>query len=225
MARISGIVMENENGKAVIMTPRGEFQRIMIDRHLEVGEVYHGRSMLPWKYAVAAVLILALSLGTVDFFSVKAYAQVSDSLELGINRWNLVVTTRALNDQGTAMLQQTKITGKKVDTAVEEIATQALTNGELEQDDKWKEFPVQASDKGNNDEEFIQRVEQNMNNGLQKAIEKRNKGNNDNNSNKNGHNNSNKNNNNNNDNNNNSNNSDKAKKDQDKGENRNSKDD
>jgi hypothetical protein len=174
MAQIKGIVMENKNGQAVILTEQGEFQRIKIDKPIEVGELYRGHSITPWKYALAAAVILALTMGAMDFFSVKAYAQVSDSLELGVNRWNRVVSTRALDDQGTVILEQTNLNGKKIDVAVEEIANQVLANGELEQDDTWKEFPIQASVKGNKDQEFIERVEQNMNKGLQKAIDKRN---------------------------------------------------
>jgi hypothetical protein len=174
MARIKGIVMENKNGQAVILTQQGEFRRITINKPIEVGEIYYGHSISPWKYALAAVVILALTMGTMDYFSVKAYAQVSDSLELGINRWNRVVTTRVLDDQGKVMQEQTNLTGKKIEAAVEEIADQALADGELAPEETWKQFPVQASDKGNKDQEFIERVEQNMNKGLQKAIDKRN---------------------------------------------------
>jgi len=171
--------MENKNGHTVILTQQGEFRRVIIDKPIEVGELYYEHSISPWKYALAAVVIMALTIiGTLDFFSVKAYAQVSDSLELGVNRWSRVVTTRALDDQGTALLQQTNLKGKKIDVAVEEIADQAVVQGDLEQEDTWKEFPLQASDKGNKDQEFIERVEQHMNKGLQKSIDKRKSNNN-----------------------------------------------
>ena len=139
MARIKGIVMANKSGQAIILNQQGEFKRIRINKPIEVGELYYGHAISPWKYAIAAVVILALTMGAMDFFSVKAYAQVSDSLELGVNRWNRVVTTRALDDQGTVILQQTNLKGKKIDVVVEEMADQALINGELEQqDDTWK---------------------------------------------------------------------------------------
>jgi len=174
MARIKGIVLENKGGRAVILSPAGEYKRIRINKPIEVGELYDGYDPAPWRYVIAAGVILAITLGTLDFFSVRAYAQVSPSLELGINRWHRVVATRALDNKGEEMLKQSNFTGQKVDEAVEVIIDKAIDEGSLEQDTPPKVFPVQASDKGNKDEEFIERVEQNMNKGLQKAIDKRN---------------------------------------------------
>lgn len=172
MARIEGVIMENNHGKAIILTPQGEFQRIKINRSLEVGEFYSGRSISSGKYLLVAAFLLAVTIGTIDFFSVKAYAQVSTSLELGINRWHRVVQVRALDEKGEEILKKSNFTGQRVDEVVEKVLDQALESGNMEEDNLPRVFPVQASDKGNKDGEFIERVEQNMNQGLQKAMAK-----------------------------------------------------
>ena len=174
MARIKGIVMENKNGQAIILTPQGEFERTRIKKPIEVGEIYYGKPPSIRNYALMALIVLSLTLGTLDFFSVKAYAQVSSSLELGINRWNRVVTARALDVKGEAMLQQSNFTGQKVDEAVEVIVDKAMADGSLKQEIPDQNFPLSAQSKDNRDEKFKQNVEQDMNKGMQKALEKRN---------------------------------------------------
>jgi hypothetical protein len=105
--------MEYNDGQAIIMTPQGNFERIKTKKPLEVGEYYYGNSATMQKrYAMIAVLLLALTLGTWDFFAVQAYAQVSSSLELGVNRWNRVVMVRPLDAKGATILRESNLTGQ-----------------------------------------------------------------------------------------------------------------
>ena len=174
MARIKGIVMENNNSQVVILTPQGEFQRIKINKPIEVGEFYYGPSISPWKYILVAVVILALTMGTIDFFTVRAYAQVSSSLELGVNRWDRVVTARALDHKGEEILQQSNFTGKKVDKVVEVIVDKTLEDESLEIENPEQNLPLSATVKDIKNEAYKQNVVQDMNKGRQKALEKRN---------------------------------------------------
>ena len=175
MARNKGIVMEYNDGQAIILTPQGNFERIKSKKPLEVGDYYFGNSAAMQKrYAMIAVLLLALTLGTWDFFAVKAYAQVSSSLELGVNRWNRVVTVRPLDAKGATILQESNFTGQKVEEAVEAIADKSLNNASLEPKSPAADFPMSARPKDERDVELKQNVEQEMNKGLQNAIKKRN---------------------------------------------------
>jgi hypothetical protein len=191
MARSKGIVLEQKEGQAIILTSLGEYKQVRVSVPLEIGELYEAPAIMPWKYALVAGFILALIWGGFDYKSVQAYAQVSPSLELGVNRWHRVVTVRALDDNGEKTIQQSHLVGQSVDQAAEIVFDQAIEEGNIEQvidfnspevgtdetnvpaDEKiTKVFPVQAADKGNKDEAFIQKVEANMNQGLQKSLDK-----------------------------------------------------
>lgn len=173
MTRTKGIVLSRGEGRAVILTPAGEYRSIKIHAPLEVGELYDDGASRPWwRYALAAAVILAMTLGTIDFYSVKAYAQVSDAVELGLNRWGRVVTTRALNEEGAQILENTNFKGQKIETAVEEITFQTGTDPDPGKAQELKVFPPQAAEKGNKDDAFLNKIETNMNQGYNRALEK-----------------------------------------------------
>lgn len=174
MDRIKGIVMESQNGEAVIMTSQGEFKRVKINKPVETGDIYIETFLASWKYAAAAVIILALSLGIVDFFSVKAYAQISPSVEIGVNRWHIVVSTHSLDATGEEIVGQSQLIGHKVEVATERIVDQSLQNGTLEEEALPQQFQVHSTGTGKEDEVFIQRVEDNVKEGVKKSIDKKN---------------------------------------------------
>lgn len=126
MAAKKGVVIEKGPGWAIIMLPDGEYQRIKPNRHLEVGEMYQEANLSPLKYITAAVILLALLVGTVDYYSVKAYAQVSSLAELGVNRWGRVVSVKAKNDQGQRILTTVEVKNNTLEAAIEKIQAQAL---------------------------------------------------------------------------------------------------
>lgn len=171
MAHIKGVVLSSEAGRFVILTPEGEYRSIKTDQPLEVGELYDMTSRPWWRYALAAAVILAVTLGTMDYYTEKAYAQVSDAVEIGINRWGRVVSSRALSEEGEQILQNTDLKNMKAQAAVEEITFQTGTDPDPGKAKELKVFPPQAA--GNKDEEFIEKVEQNMNQGYYKAQEKK----------------------------------------------------
>lgn len=173
MARIKGLVMENINGRAVILTPEGEYKRVRINKVVGAGELFNARSFNAWKYGLVATIILAITLGTMDYFSVQAYAQVS-SLELGINRWDRVITARALDPAGEEILNQADIKGQKVDEAVELIIDTTRNKAGHVEETPPENVPLSATIPDDKNEDFKQRVEQNMNKGLQRALDKNN---------------------------------------------------
>lgn len=133
MANRKGIVMETGKGWAIILMENGKYQKIKTNDFLEVGEQYQDKSRLPLKYITAAVILLALSLTTLDYYSVKAYAQVSSLGELGVNRWGRVVSVQANNEAGERILNTVELKNNTLEVAVEKLYAHTLKD---EQDNK-----------------------------------------------------------------------------------------
>lgn len=192
MARVKGMVLTSAEGQAIILTPDGEYQSIKTNHPLEVGELYEDMYRPWWRYAVAAAVILALTLGTLDYFRVATYAQVSGAVELGVNRWGRVISARALNDEGQQLLAQLDLKYTTLEFAMELIedaeAAVIQTNvaaqnnmaendigndadAVLDKDRNLNEYPGKGADKGNkNGKEFVLKVEENMNQGYYKEL-------------------------------------------------------
>lgn len=126
-----GLVVEKEPGWAIIMLPDGEFKKIKTNQYMEVGEFFAYTNMSPIKYMAAAVLLLALLLSSVDYFSVKAYARVSSLAELGVNRWGRVISVKATDQNGEKVLQKVKVKNDKLEVAIEKIYNQALKDKQI----------------------------------------------------------------------------------------------
>ncbi|MEQ8199785.1 MAG: anti-sigma factor domain-containing protein, partial [Syntrophomonadaceae bacterium] len=192
MARAKGMVLASAEGQAIILTPDGEYRTIKTNHALEVGELYEDMSRPWWRYAVAAAVVLALILGTLDYFRVATYAQVSGAVELGVNRWGRVISARALNDEGQQLLARLDLKYMTMEIAMEliedaeaeliQINAAALRNladnnpdntaSGFDKDGNQKEYPGKGADKGNKKEkEFVLKVEENMNQGYYKALE------------------------------------------------------
>ncbi|NMB59561.1 MAG: anti-sigma factor domain-containing protein [Chloroflexi bacterium] len=195
MARVKGMVLSSAEGQAIILTPDGEYRTMKTNHPLEVGELYEDMSRPWWRHVVAAAVVLALTLGTLDYFRVATYAQVSGAVELGVNRWGRVISARALNDEGQQLLAQLDLKYMTMEVAMELLGdaeaeliqinaaaqnNMADTDTEnnsalgLDKDRNLKEYPGKGADKGNkNEKEFVLKVEENMNQGYYKELESR----------------------------------------------------
>jgi len=120
------IVLEAGDGWAIILLPGGEYKKIKTRRRLQVGEAYVHRNILPVRAMTAAAVILFLVLGTVDFFTVKAYAQFSPGVEIGFNRWDRVITVNTANQEGQELLQGMNLKGRTVEQAINQIADKIM---------------------------------------------------------------------------------------------------
>ncbi len=127
MSETKGIVMESGPGYALILLENGEYRKFKTRSFLMPGDVYQGKVYSPYpRYiAVAAALVIML-LGTIDFFNVLAYAQVSSGVEMGINRWNRVISVSAINTEGESILQTIEAKGQKLEKAVEMVLEESL---------------------------------------------------------------------------------------------------
>ncbi len=86
--------------------------------------------LVAWRRAAAALaacLVLAVIglTGSRLYFEETAFVDidVNPSIELGINRFDIVVSARAYNNDGEALLEAVSITGKRYDAAVAELTS------------------------------------------------------------------------------------------------------
>ncbi|MEN6459844.1 MAG: anti-sigma factor domain-containing protein [Syntrophomonas sp.] len=167
MTRVKGIVLETSNNRATILTDQGEFKKVKISQPVQTGEIWQESPMLVWKYACAAAVLLMLIAGGVDFFSVTAYAEVSSDVELGLNRWDRVISVKVLNSNSKQIIGSLNLKGKKVEEAVGELAKSNLGNS-----DKKKPMITVVTKKPNS-EEVKQRIKEKVNTKVKGAIDKK----------------------------------------------------
>lgn len=119
-----------------------------------------------WGLAVAACLLLCV----LGFGGFNAYAtetavigiEVNPAIELGVNRFDIVVDARALNDDGKRILETVEITGKNADDAVAAI-TQSDVFLSYIGDDSFVDMYV-VCDNAQQAETLVNQGEQNINN-------------------------------------------------------------
>lgn len=125
----TGIVMKIEKNTAVVMKNGGEFVSIPVRQGWKTGEVIvlpeKRRSIRP-LYTAAACLALVFTLGAGSFHYYYAQTSlvsidVNPSIELGINRFNRVVETRALNPEGEQILAEQSLKNLPWQEAVDTI--------------------------------------------------------------------------------------------------------
>ena len=93
------------------------------------------------KVAIAACLIAVL--GAVSFSGYAyyktpvsfVYFDINPSIELGVNPFNRVVTTRAANEDGTILLDEVDLLGSSPSAAVSRLIEAANENGYISADD------------------------------------------------------------------------------------------
>jgi len=168
-----GLVVETGDGWVILLLPNGEFKEIRNKGFLQVGDVYRFGIHYLLKYAVAAVLFMAILLGTVDFLSVTAYARLSPGVELGLNRWDRVVSVKSTDQEGQEMMQELEVRGKKVDEALDIILKQSL-NPSRAPAGNVKEITVLVEVKEGKDEKYQERLTEKIDKAVQKTVEKEN---------------------------------------------------
>ena len=103
------------------------------------GEKIMGKSLVAGAIALAACLLFAaLGLGAVGAAVLlpSAYVDidVNPSIELGVNRFDRVVSARALNDDGEAVLQDVDVVWSTYEDAVDGIGDELTNQGYLNAD-------------------------------------------------------------------------------------------
>lgn len=114
MARKNGLVLETHQDWAIVLFPGGHYRKVKNPGELIPGEVYRETTITVRHLAAAALLVLFFAAVVVDFFTVQVYASVGD-VELGLNRWQRVVT---VNNQAAGLSAATDLRGKTVEDAL-----------------------------------------------------------------------------------------------------------
>lgn len=169
MTAREAVVVETGRGWAIILLPHGKYERIKTSQYLEVGDLYQPKNPGKIKYLIAAAIFLTIVLGSIDYYTVQAYAEVSSLVELGVNRWGRVITVQAENNEGQQILDTVKIKNDKLETAVENISKVAMEEKHcVNLAIKKPTLTVTANDKTNKNLE--QKMLEKMNRGLERAI-------------------------------------------------------
>lgn len=154
---VKGIIMEISDKNVVLMTADGEFLRVKKPpTAIALGDEItaavsskttaytHKKHMM--KYASIAALILVLLIPFVYFkqvYATVAYINVdiNPSIEIGINRYNKVSETRALNDDGRRLLDGMNLNGLDIENALDSVIDKAKESGYIG-DDKENNIEV-----------------------------------------------------------------------------------
>lgn len=167
-----GIVLETGADWAIILMPDGQYKKVKTHQYLEVGEQYQEKLASPMKYAVAAVVLLALVLTGIDYYSVQAYAQVSNLAQLGVNRWGRVIAVQSKDNNGQHILEKVNVKNDKLEMAVEKICSQALKDKNNNAAINNSQFAVTFAKKAQ--PALQDKMLNKMNQGLKKAVHSQN---------------------------------------------------
>ncbi|MGE5416442.1 MAG: anti-sigma factor domain-containing protein [Acidobacteriota bacterium] len=134
MATIKGVVLERKGNKVTVLTDSGEFKEFSHSGPVDVGEMIVKRVYGEYGiYAAAVLMLFLITTQMVSFMTVSAYAQVeiNPRIELGINRFDRVVSTASINADGERVLNQVFLKGMKTENAIGSIVAEARKEGYL----------------------------------------------------------------------------------------------
>lgn len=131
----TGIVISIMNKKAGIMTSSGEFVYVKISKVLpKVGELYTGelsrKNLSLYKYAITAASLMFMVLSSVSAYSyytpvTTIVVSINPSVSLEANRWNKIISSKALNSDGSQILNNIKLKNKSIDQGLELLVQEA----------------------------------------------------------------------------------------------------
>lgn len=157
MQKRKGIVMKLSGPHAIVMTSDRQFLRIPLRAGMRIGQEVElpkeKEGFLSWRKIglfAASIVIAAGAWQMTSLFlpeRVSAYIaiDINPSLELAVDNEREVLQATPLNPDGEKLIVNLKLKGKPVETAVNELATEAAKQGYLKPDG---EFLVTATRTG-----------------------------------------------------------------------------
>lgn len=130
------IVMQIENGQAVLLDNKGSFITVK-DRGYSIGQtIQYRKAPMNGMYATAASLVLATVLGVGGYklyYTPVSYLsiEINPSIQLSINVFDRVIGYEYFNDDGKVILDDIKISNGKSKDSVEKIIESAQYRGYL----------------------------------------------------------------------------------------------
>jgi hypothetical protein len=134
MKNSTGVVMQLEKRHAFIMTNTGEFLKIKVGKQApSIGEVYSGeiaKKVPIYRYAsVAASLLFVLFFGGVSYAYytpvTSVEVNINPSIELKLNRWERIIKSIPLNDDGVKVLNSLDIKNMPINEGLNLIVEEA----------------------------------------------------------------------------------------------------
>ncbi len=165
MTAKKGLVIEAGEGWIVVLFPAGEQKKIKTGKKFKPGGYYRESNGSMIRYAGLAVAFILILLMVIDFFNVQAYAAVN-GVTMGINRWDRVASTSALDEQEAKIIEDMALTGKPVQTAmgmvVDKMLNRSLDNGVKNTEELV--LQVEANGKGQQqaEQQIIELINQEM---------------------------------------------------------------
>jgi hypothetical protein len=133
----TGIVISIMNKKAGIMTSKGEFVYIKTSKILpKVGEIYTGelckKNLSLYKYAITAASLMFIFISSSSAYSyytpvTTIVVSINPSVSLEANRWDKIISSKALNSDGSLILNNVKLKNKSIDDGLELLVKEAKT--------------------------------------------------------------------------------------------------
>ena len=143
----TGVVISILNKKAGIMTSSGEFVYIKINKVLpNVGEIYTGelckKSLYLYKHVITAASLMFILLSSSFAYSyytpvTTIVVSINPSISFEANRWNKIISSKALNSDGSLILNNIKLRNKSIDAGLELLVKEAQTENFI--NDKYVE--------------------------------------------------------------------------------------
>lgn len=126
------VIVEVNKGFAAALTDDGCIEKVK-NKNYQIGQVIEMKKSSGFKKAAvwaaaAAIFILAFSFGAYAQFAPYSYVSldVNPSIELTLNRFDRVLTVKAVNDDGLEIIKDIDLKNKKVGTAIE-LAIEKIT--------------------------------------------------------------------------------------------------
>jgi len=130
----TGVVLQIEKNKAILMTSSGEFTKVKISSKApNIGDTYTGKvfkenNFIKYATAVACLFFMFLTGGgAYAYYSPVASAEVTinPSLELKLNRFDRIIKCTPLNKDGEILLSHLNIKNTTVNEGLSQIVEEA----------------------------------------------------------------------------------------------------
>ena len=166
---IKGIVLEKDDRRCVLLTPDGQFRRVTLppNRVIELGHevAISTQPKRLWQtiLVAASLLLVAVAWQLWGGMVPRAVAYVSldlnPSIELGLDRRNIIVSATGLNKQGGDLLATCPVISKTMEEGINEIISATVVAGYLSRERNIVVSTVTVTGSGGNiSEELVTRV-------------------------------------------------------------------
>jgi hypothetical protein len=139
----TGIVMQLSKNHAFIMTDTGEFLKVKLNKNaVKIGELFTGEVSSKnafFKYAAAAaslIFVLLSGSGAYAYYTPTAsiLVNINPSVKLQLNRWDRVIKSIPLNEDGSTLLQGLNLKNNSINSALDKIIDESKKDNFINDD-------------------------------------------------------------------------------------------